>query len=161
MKCPKKCRKIGRSFQFSWLRWTKAAISYSRKAFKWTKGNHKTDEVPINGLMGWPWNPSKLVGFSPGEKVVVIYRPIFVWKDFFVAFFFRVKRIPAQTIKRHLTLISSLVTSFPDCFRMPRCLSFVIRCNWHSEPRTWKQKNSPKCAMVLESSATSARWASD
>lgn len=101
--------------------------------------------------------PLQTCGFSPGEKVVVIYRPIFVWKFFFLHFF-PVKRIPAQTIKRHLTLITSLVTSFPNCFRMPRCLYIDVIDTVSQEP---KNKNSPKSAMVLESSTTSARWASD
>lgn len=123
------------------LRWTKAAISYSRKAFKWTKGNHKTDEVPINGLMGWPWNPSKLVGFSPGEKVVVIYRPIFAWKVFLLHFF-SCETNPSTDDQKASYTNHLLGNVIPQLF--PYATLPLHRCNRHSEPRTQKQKQPKK-----------------
>ena len=125
------------------LRWTKAAISYSRKAFKWTKGNHKTDEAPINGLMGWPWNPSKLRGVFTWRKSGrhFIYRPVFVWKDFLLHFFSCETNHSTDDQKASYAnqLLGNVI---PQLF--PYATLPLYRCNRHSEPRTQKQKQPKK-----------------
>ena len=111
--CPKKCRKIGRSFQLAGCVGPRRPSVIPERP---SSGRRATTKPTRCQWMVWWGGLENLQhpGFSPSEKVVVIYRPIFVWKDFFFVFRFPVKRIPAETMKRHLNhLITSLVTSFP------------------------------------------------